>query len=218
MSIPASGIHFPTTPRRPDAAAFPAPPRTLGFTSAHRPPTMPPMLTADFHAYFMRLALREAARAAEAEEVPAGCVIVQKPASPDLPLAAVKVLARAHNQTEMLKDATAHAEMIALTQASAARGDWRLTDTILYVTKEPCPMCAGAIVLARVPLVIWGVSDPKRGGHTVFSILNHPGLNHRPEVIEGVMEAECRDLLQEFFRSRRMAASPAADNEIESRP
>lgn len=169
------------------------------------------MLTADFHAYFMRLALREAARAAEAEEVPAGCVIVQKPASPDLPLAAVKVLARAHNQTEMLKDATAHAEMIALTQASAARGDWRLTDTILYVTKEPCPMCAGAIVLARVPLVVWGVSDPKRGGHTVFSILNHPGLNHRPEVIEGVMEAECRDLLQEFFRSRRNAAIPAAD-------
>ncbi len=161
------------------------------------------MLTPEFHAHFMRLALREAARAAEAEEVPTGCIIVQKPKAPDLPLAAVKVLARAHNQTELLKDATAHAEMIALTQASAALGDWRLTDTILYVTKEPCSMCAGAIVLARVPLVVWGVSDPKRGGHTVFSILNHPGLNHRPELLPGVLEAECRDILQTFFRARR---------------
>lgn len=164
------------------------------------------MLTPEFHAYFMRLALREAAKAAEADEVPAGCVIVQKPQAADQPLAAVKVLARAHNQTEMLKDATAHAEMIALTQASAALGDWRLTDTVLYVTKEPCSMCAGAIVLARVPLVVWGVSDPKRGGHTVFSILNHPGLNHRPELLAGVLEPECRDILQRFFRARREEA------------
>ena len=161
------------------------------------------MLTTDFHDHFMRLALREAARAADAGEVPTGCVIVQKPQTPDLPFAAVKVLARAHNQTELLKDATAHAEMIALTQASAALGDWRLTDTVLYVTKEPCSMCAGAIVLARVPLVVWGVSDPKRGGHTVFSILNHPGLNHRPELLTGVLEPECRSLLQSFFRTRR---------------
>lgn len=166
------------------------------------------MLSVDFHAYFMRLALREAAKAEEAEEVPAGCVIVRKPASADIPLAAVRVLARAHNQTEMLKDATAHAEMIALTQASAALGDWRLTDTILYVTKEPCPMCAGAIVLARVPLVVWGVSDPKRGGHTVFSIFDHPGLNHRPERVAGVMENECRDMFQTFFRARRNMAAP----------
>ena len=170
------------------------------------------MLTPEFHAYFMRLALREAAKAAEAEEVPAGCVIIRKPPSLDQPLAAVHVLARAHNQTELLKDATAHAEMIALTQASAALGDWRLSDAILYVTKEPCPMCAGAIVLARVPLVVWGVSDPKRGGHTVFSILNHPGLNHRPEVLAGVLEPECRSLLQGFFRERRSAASPAASD------
>ena len=161
------------------------------------------MLTTDFHDHFMRLALREAARAADAGEVPTGCVIVQKPQTPELPLAAVKVLARAHNQTELLKDATAHAEMIALTQASAALGDWRLTDTVLYVTKEPCSMCAGAIVLARVPLVGWGVSDPKRGGHTVFSILNHPGLNHRPELLTGVLEPECRNILQSFFRARR---------------
>ena len=161
------------------------------------------MLTPEFHSYFMRMALREAHLAAEDGEVPTGCIIVRKPQTLDLPLAAVKVLGRAHNQTEMLKDATAHAEMIALTQASAALGDWRLTDTILYVTKEPCSMCAGAIVLARVPLVVWGLSDPKRGGHSVFSILNHPGLNHRPEILTGVLEPDCREILQTFFRNRR---------------
>ncbi len=165
------------------------------------------MLTPEFHAYFMRLALREASKAAEAGEVPTGCVIVQQPQRPDLPFAAVKVLARAHNQTETLKDATAHAEMIALTQAAAALGDWRLTGTVLYVTKEPCSMCAGALVLARVPLVVWGLSDPKRGGHSVFSILNHPELNHRPEILAGVMEPECRAILQDFFRSRRREES-----------
>lgn len=161
------------------------------------------MLTPGFHDHFMRLALREATKAAEDGEVPTGCVIVRQPLKPDQPLAAVNVLGRAYNQTELLKDATAHAEMIALTQASAAFGDWRLTDTILYVTKEPCAMCAGAIILARVPLVVWGLSDPKRGGHSVFSILDHPGLNHRPEILTGVMEPECRAILQDFFRSRR---------------
>ncbi|MBO4287400.1 MAG: nucleoside deaminase [Kiritimatiellae bacterium] len=161
-----------------------------------------------FHEYFMRLALREAQRSAEEGEVPAGCVIVEQPAPDALLPAAVRVLGRAHNQTERLKDATAHAEMIALTQAAAAKGDWRLCDTILYVTKEPCPMCAGAIVLARVPLVVWGVSDPKRGGHTVFSILNHPGLNHRPQVVAGIQEAECLAVLQEFFRERRARSDP----------
>lgn len=165
------------------------------------------MPTPEFHAYFMRLALREASKAADAGEVPTGCVIVQQPQRPDLPFAAVKVLARAHNQTETLKDATAHAEMIALTQAAAALGDWRLTGTVLYVTKEPCSMCAGALVLARVPLVVWGLSDPKRGGHSVFSILNHPELNHRPEILAGVMEPECRAILQDFFRSRRREES-----------
>ena len=168
-----------------------------------------PMFTHEFHAHFMRLALREAATAAEAEEVPTGCLIIRKPDTPDQPLATVKVLARAHNQTELLKDATAHAEMIALTQASSALGDWRLTNTILYVTKEPCPMCAGAIILARIPLVVWGLSDPKRGGQTVFSILNHPGLNHRPEIIPDVLEAECRGILQRFFRNRRAASVTA---------
>ena len=168
------------------------------------------MLTVEFHTYFMRLALREASKAAEAGEVPTGCVIVQKPKTLDQPLAAVKVLARAHNQTELLKDATAHAEMIALTQASAALGDWRLTETVLYVTKEPCSMCAGAIVLARVPLVVWGLSDPKRGGHSVFSILNHPGLNHRPELLTGVEEDACKSVLQQFFRARRDETETAA--------
>ena len=159
--------------------------------------------SADFHNYFMALALREAAKAAEAEEVPTGCVIIQAPTAENTPLAAVRVIARAHNQSEMLKDATAHAEMIALTQASSALGDWRLNNTILYVTKEPCSMCAGAIVLARVTTVVWGLSDPKRGGHSVFSILDHPGLNHRPEIVNGVMEDECRHILQQFFREKR---------------
>ncbi len=161
------------------------------------------MFSENFHNYFMGIALREAATAADAEEVPTGCIIIRKPESADQPLAAVKIIARAHNQSEMLKDATAHAEMIALTQASAALGDWRLNDTILYVTKEPCSMCAGAIVLSRVSTVVWGLSDPKRGGHTVFSILDHPGLNHRPEIVTGVMENECRHILQSFFKQRR---------------
>lgn len=161
------------------------------------------MNNANFHNYFMGIALREAARAAEAEEVPTGCVVIKNPECADQPLAAVRIIARAHNQSELLKDATAHAEMIALTQASAALGDWRLQDTTLYVTKEPCAMCAGAIVLARVSKVVWGLSDPKRGGHSVFSILNHPGLNHRPEIVSGVMESECRHILQSFFQARR---------------
>ena len=159
------------------------------------------MFTQAFHEEFMRQALREAVKAADAGEVPTGCVIVRPSAEWD----AGKVIARAHNQTELLKDATAHAEILAITQASAAVGDWRLTDTILYVTKEPCAMCAGAIVLARIPLVVWGLSDPKRGGHSVFSILNHDGLNHRPEILPGVLETECREHFQMFFRERRKA-------------
>lgn len=160
-------------------------------------------LSLQFHEYFMRQALREAEKSARCAEVPAGCVIVEMPGSDEQMLASLRILGRAHNQTEMLKDATAHAEMIALTQAAEAKGDWRLTDTVLYVTKEPCPMCAGAIALARVPLVVWGVSDPKRGGQTVFSILNHPGMNHRPQIVSGIAEAECLEVLRSFFRSRR---------------
>ncbi len=148
------------------------------------------------HAYFMQLALREAQRSADADEVPVGAIIVKDGT----------VIGRAHNQTELLKDPTAHAEMIAITQAASAVGDWRLTDTILYVTKEPCPMCAGAIVLARIPLVVFGVADPKRGGAvSVFNILNHPQLNHRPEILQGILEEPCRDMLQNFFRKKRQS-------------
>jgi tRNA(adenine34) deaminase len=156
------------------------------------------MLTPEFHEKFMRQALHEAERAAEAGEVPAGCVIVRLSLSTE-----ARIIARAHNQTEMLKDPTAHAEILAITQAAAAQGDWRLTNTVLYVTKEPCAMCAGAIVLARIPLVVWGLSDPKRGGHSVFSILNHEGLNHRPDILKGVMETECREMFQAFFKAKR---------------
>ena len=143
---------------------------------------------------YMAMALREAEKAAADGEVPTGCVIVD---------AEERILGRAHNMTEGLNDATAHAEMLALSAAFAAKGNWRLAGTRLYVTKEPCPMCAGAIILARVAKVIWGVSDPKRGGGTVFKIFEHPGINHHPEVVTGVLEAPCKAVLQDFFRKRR---------------
>ena len=149
------------------------------------------------HEYYMQLALREAQLSADADEVPVGAIIIKEGA----------IIGRAHNQTELLKDPTAHAEMIAITQAAAAVGDWRLTDTTLYVSKEPCPMCAGAIVLARIPTVVFGVADPLRGGAvSVFNILNHPQLNHRPEVIQGILEAPCRAMLQDFFKKKRAAS------------
>ncbi|OQA26089.1 MAG: tRNA-specific adenosine deaminase [Verrucomicrobia bacterium ADurb.Bin345] len=142
----------------------------------------------------MRLALKQAQEAARHDEVPVGAVILQGD----------RLLGQAWNQVEMLKDATAHAEMIAITQAASALGDWRLNDTVLYVTKEPCPMCAGAIVLARIPLVVWGVSDSLRGGAvSKFSILQSDTLNHRAEIVTGVLEDECRELLQEFFKKHR---------------
>jgi len=146
------------------------------------------------HDYFMQMALREAQASADKDEVPVGAIIVRNG----------DIIGRAHNQTELLKDPTAHAEMIAITQAAAAVGDWRLTETILYVTKEPCPMCAGAIVLARIPVVVFGVTDLMRGGAvSVFNILNHPQLNHRPEIVTGVLEEPCRAILQDFFRRKR---------------
>jgi len=146
----------------------------------------------------MRLALQEARRAAEAGEVPVGAVIVREG----------HLIGRAHNQVELLKDPTAHAEILALTQAAAALGDWRLTETTLYVTKEPCPMCAGAIVLGRVARLVFGVADPLRGGAvSLFPICRSPNLNHQPEITPGVLEAECRELLQAFFRERRQAPS-----------
>lgn len=156
-----------------------------------------------FHEYFMRLAMNEADKADAADEVPTGCVIIEKPAADDAKPWSAKVLASAHNQTEMLHDPTAHAEMIAITQAAAAKGDFRLTDTILYVTKEPCAMCAGAIVLARIPIVVWGVGDPRRGGESLFGILSSDALIHRAEVIDGVLGDEAKTKLQDFFRRRR---------------
>jgi tRNA(adenine34) deaminase len=158
------------------------------------PESEPPDDTAAAHERFMRMALKQAALAADQEEVPVGAVIVHRGL----------LIGQAHNQVEKLKDPTAHAEMIAITQAASALGDWRLEDTVLYVTKEPCPMCSGAIVLARVPLVIWGMPDPLRGGAvSVFNILQSPGLNHRTDYISGVLEDSCRELMQAFFRKRR---------------
>ena len=147
------------------------------------------------HEARMRQALRQAQRAAEAGEVPVGAVIYN----------GGTLAGQAWNQTRTLKDPTAHAEIIAITQAAAAAGDWRLTDSILYVTKEPCPMCAGAIVLARIPLVVWGMSDPLRGGAVSrFQILQTAELNHRSEVLSGVLEDECAALIKDFFKKRRL--------------
>ena len=160
-------------------------------------------MNAAFDEHFMRMALREAEKAALDGEVPTGCVIVEEPENPEAAPFEARILGRAHNQTEGLIDATAHAEMLALTQAFQATGNWRLTKARLYVTKEPCPMCAGAIILARVKTVIWGVSDSKRGGGTEFNIFEHPGINHHPEVITGLLEEESKAILQNFFRSRR---------------
>ncbi|MCK5528384.1 MAG: nucleoside deaminase [Kiritimatiellae bacterium] len=153
------------------------------------------------HQHYMEMALRQAQKAADAGEVPTGCVIMymgnaEKQEPP-------RLIASAHNQTELLKDPTAHAEMIAITQAASALENWRLLNTVLYVTKEPCSMCAGAIVLARIPIVVYGVSDPLRGGISAFNLLDQPNLNHKSRVIGGVLEHECRDMLQNFFKTRR---------------
>jgi len=147
------------------------------------------------HEARMRLALRQARAAAAAGEVPVGAVIYNSG----------QLAGQAWNQTQTLKDPTAHAEILAITQAASAAGDWRLTDSILYVTKEPCPMCAGAIVLARIPLVVWGATDPLRGGAVSrFQILQTAELNHRPQIITGVLADECAALLKDFFRQRRL--------------
>src|SRR5206468_12951757 len=150
---------------------------------------------------FMREALRQAQKAYAADEVPVGAVVVR----------AGRIIARACNQVELLKDATAHAEMLALTQAEAAMGDWRLLDCDLYVTKEPCAMCAGAIVHVRARRVIFGCTDPRSGaaGGTI-NLLRLPGLNHHCEITSGVLSEECAALLQTFFQARRRAETPDA--------
>jgi tRNA(adenine34) deaminase len=144
--------------------------------------------------YFMRLALREAERAVEHDDVPIGAVVV----------AGGEVLAAALNERELRGDPTAHAELLALREASAKLGSWRLLDTVLYVTLEPCAMCAGAIVLARVPRVVFGADDPKAGAAgSVLNVLAEPRLNHRPVVAGGLLAEESADLLRSFFAPRR---------------
>jgi tRNA(adenine34) deaminase len=144
--------------------------------------------------YFMREALRQAQKAHAAEEVPVGAVVVREG----------KIIARAYNQIELLKDATAHAEMLALTQAEAAFGDWRLTDCDLYVTKEPCAMCAGALVHTRIRRVIFGCADLSAGAAgSIINLLQMQSFNNRCEITSGVLQRECVAILQEFFRKRR---------------
>jgi tRNA(adenine34) deaminase len=144
--------------------------------------------------YFMRLALREAVRAVQDDDVPIGAVVVQ----------GGEVLAAARNERELRGDPTAHAELLALREASTKLGTWRLLDTVLYVTLEPCAMCAGAIVLARVPRVVFGADDPKAGAAgSVLDVLAEPRLNHRPAVAGGLLAEESADLLRSFFAARR---------------
>jgi tRNA(adenine34) deaminase len=144
--------------------------------------------------YFMRLALREAERASEHGDVPIGAVVVR----------GGEVIAAGRNERELRQDPTAHAEILALRAAAQELGSWRVLDATLYVTLEPCAMCAGAIVLARVPRVIYGASDPKAGAAgSVLDVLSEPRLNHRPEVRGGALGGECGALLSEFFAARR---------------
>ena len=143
---------------------------------------------------FMRQALRQAQKAYEADEVPVGAVVVR----------AGKVIGRAYNQVELLKDATAHAEMLALTQAEAAVGDWRLVDCDLYVTKEPCVMCAGALIHVRIRRLIFGCADTRSGAAGgMINLLQHSVLNHHCEITSGVLQNECAAILQDFFRQKR---------------
>ena len=152
---------------------------------------------------FMRVALQLAAKAYEADEVPVGAIVVR----------AGRIIARAWNQVELLKDATAHAEMLALTQAEAAVGDWRLADCDLYVTKEPCVMCAGALVHVRMRRVVFGCADPRSGGGGgIINLLQHPTLNHHCDVTSGVLENECAAILQDFFRKKRGRAGDTTED------
>lgn len=155
-----------------------------------------PIIDLQSDIYFMGEALRQARKALSQKEVPVGAVIIHQG----------QVIARACNQVEGLKDATAHAEMLAITQAESVIGDWRLTACELYVTKEPCPMCAGAMVHVRLKRVIYGCPSPKDGAAgSLLNLVQHPQLNHRCAITYGVRQTECAELLQEFFRERRRA-------------
>jgi tRNA(adenine34) deaminase len=146
----------------------------------------------------MRLALREAEAALDEGEVPIGAVIVHNDGESG------RVIAAAHNQREQLRDPTAHAEMIAITQAAETLGNWRLAGCTLYVTLEPCPMCAGAIVQARIPRLVYGAADPKAGAvETLFRLVDDPRLNHRAQIIAGVLAKPCGEILSQFFQQKR---------------
>jgi tRNA(adenine34) deaminase len=146
------------------------------------------------HEHFMQLALDEAEQAFREEEVPIGAVIVREG----------RVIAAAHNQREQLHDPTAHAEMIAITQAAEAMQSWRLEGCTLYVTLEPCPMCAGAILQARIPIVVYGADDPKAGAvQSLFHLLDDPRLNHRCEVVPHILADRCGQILTRFFQDQR---------------
>ena len=150
--------------------------------------------------HYMRDALRLAVKAYEADEVPVGAIVVR----------AGRIIGRAYNQIELLKDATAHAEMLALTQAEAAVIDWRLVDCDLYVTKEPCVMCAGALVHVRIRRLIFGCADPRSGAAGgMINLLQHPALNHHCEITSGVLQNECAAILQDFFQKKRASKTSA---------
>jgi tRNA(adenine34) deaminase len=151
------------------------------------------------HEAYMREAIKEAVAAYEEQEVLVGAIIVHNG----------RIIARAHNQRELLKDPTAHAEMIAITQAATALNNWRLTGATMYVTLEPCAMCAGAMVLARVDKLVYGTADPKAGAcGTLYDIPQDSRLNHRVEVVPGVMAQDCAQLLTNFFVERRQRTEP----------
>jgi tRNA(adenine34) deaminase len=146
------------------------------------------------HSHFMKLALEQAEQAFREDEVPVGAVIVH----------GQRVIAASYNQRETLRDPTAHAEMIAITQAAGALNSWRLDECTLYVTLEPCPMCAGAILQARIPLVVYGATDPKAGAvHTLYRLLDDSRLNHRSLAVSGVLAEECGQILSRFFQHQR---------------
>jgi tRNA(adenine34) deaminase len=148
-----------------------------------------------FHVEHMERALEEARIAFDADEVPIGAVIVSLERG---------VIAQAHNQREQLSDPTAHAEMIAITQAAAALTSWRLENCVLYVTLEPCPMCAGAVVQARLPMLVYGAADPKAGAcDSLYQIASDPRLNHRAQVVQGVLADRCGAILTDFFAAKR---------------
>jgi len=156
----------------------------------------------------MRMALQQAQCAADEGEVPVGAVIVQ----------GQRLVAKAYNQMELLKDPTAHAEILAITQAAAALEDWRLEETVMYVSKEPCPMCAGAIVQARIPIVVWALTDPQRGGAmSLFNMFENPALNHQVQWVSGFLEEDAKKMFQGFFRELREERARKAEITVAAR-